>query len=124
MAKDSLHTSGEWEGLVEAVETAARFRRLFPRDEFESLNTSQLQVLLAVAAWPDLTPGQLAECLEMEKSSISQPLTQLEAAGLAKTTTNSSDRRSKTSRLTDAGAALVSKYGREVLSVHVRQSEQ
>lgn len=111
MTKDSLHpTERQWDDLAEAVEVAARFRRYFPRDGFESLNTSQLQVLLAVAVWPDLTPGQIAECLEMEKSSVSAPLNELEAAGLTATTEDPSDRRSKTSRLTDTGEALTSRY--------------
>jgi DNA-binding MarR family transcriptional regulator len=116
MTKDSVQPEEEqWGDLAEVVETAAQFRRLFPRNGFESLNTSQLQVLLAVAVWPDLTHGQLAECLAMEKNSVSQPLNELESAGLAAITVDPSDRRIKTSRLTPAGIRLAERY-REVLT--------
>jgi DNA-binding MarR family transcriptional regulator len=117
MSQDSVHGSaGNWPEIAQAVETAARFRRLFPREGFEGLGPSELQVLLAVAAWPDLSHGELATCLALEKSSVSEPLRNLVSLGLVTAEALPTDRRSKVVSLSGAGEVLVSRYAETVRS--------
>jgi DNA-binding MarR family transcriptional regulator len=111
MAQDPVHgPSEDWSELAEAVETAARFRRLFPREGFEGLGPSELQMLLAVAAWPDLSHGEIAKCLAMEQSSVSEPLRNLLDLGLIASEVDPTDRRIKVVALLGAGEGLVSRY--------------
>lgn len=108
MTKDSFQWQSErWSDLAEAVETAARFRKYFPRDGLGGLTSGELQLLAAIAVWPNLTPGQLAVCLELEKNSVSKPLGELERAGLIVADTGAEDGRSKTISLTLAGSNKV-----------------
>lgn len=116
--KDPLHGDDQdWTSLADAVETAARFRRLFPRDGFDGLTSPELQVLVTVAAWPDLTPGQVAESLAMEKNSVSQPLRRLEELRLIRTSEDLEDRRSKAIHLTSKGSRLVARFERNVMGL-------
>jgi len=98
------------------VETAARFRRFFPREGFEELTSPELQILVTVAAWPDLTPGEVAECLSMEKNSASGPLRRLVELKLVSTTADGGDRRSKVLNLTAQGSRLVARFEHDKLS--------
>lgn len=111
--KDPVHKEIErWAELANAVEAAARARRVFPRGGIADLTSVELQVLAAIAVWPHLTPSQVAESLAMERNSVSKPLQELEAKGFIVSERDLEDGRTRTLALTPAGAERLSDFSK------------
>lgn len=105
MSQDSLQTR-----FAELVETAAKARRIFPYGGFENLTSTEIQALLSIAANPGRSPGDVADSLAMEKSSVSEPLASLESSGLVSSTPQPEDRRGRSLSLSPAGEALACRF--------------
>lgn len=95
---------------TEAIRAAAQYRRIFPYGGFESLDTAELQILLAVSVSSGTTPASLAEELSFERSSVSSPLSTLESSGLVELAEHPDDGRRKLAHTTPRGEALVGRF--------------
>lgn len=71
------------------------------------LSEARLAALLAVSAEPDLTPGTLAERLEVTRATVTGLIDGLERLALLERVASSGDRRSHTLRNTEAGERLL-----------------
>jgi len=115
MWQDSIQPAdGRWTELARRVEVAAQFHRYFPRSGFQGLSPAELQILLAVTAWPKLTASEIADALALERNSISKPLGKLEDAELVSSARSSSDGRSRVLEASQAAVELVNRYLNDV----------
>jgi DNA-binding MarR family transcriptional regulator len=89
-------------------------RRLFPRGGFEDLDTTRLQVLLALWTGGEMTVRQLTEALAVAPSQTSHAVSDLVARGLADQVSDPQDARLRRQSITAAGAALTKRYLRDV----------
>ncbi|MEA2189743.1 MAG: Winged helix DNA-binding domain [Solirubrobacteraceae bacterium] len=94
------------------VRSAAIARRLFPRGGFEGVDSTGLQVLLAVAAvgGSGCTVGDAADRLGLSPSTASAAIDPLRGRGLLSQATDPNDGRRAILHLTARGHALVDAF--------------
>ena len=94
------------------VRSAALARRLFPRGGFEGLDTTSLQVLLAVAVEPPpgCTVGDAAARLGLSPSTASAAVGNLGAQGFLLQAADAEDGRRALLAVTPEGLALVEAF--------------
>jgi DNA-binding MarR family transcriptional regulator len=109
MSQDSFQAGVSWSELASIVEVASQFHRTFPRRGLDGFTSSELQVVVTVGVWPGLTPSQVAECLHLERNSVSESLRKLGQAGLTESRTGE-DKRSRTLYLSGRGQMFVAKF--------------
>jgi len=93
----------------ELVEAAARARRLYPRRGYKGLDTTSLQVLLALAL-ADGTPcssESIAARLALDPSTVSHAIASLCQRNLAARTASEADGRRRSNRITNSGLRLL-----------------
>lgn len=98
------------EQLLGIVDLTNEFRRHFPYGGFELLDTAQVQVLVAVAAFDKPTPTELAASLRFDRSSVSRPLAGLEEARLVRSVVDKRDGRRRYLKLTAKGRRMLASY--------------
>jgi DNA-binding MarR family transcriptional regulator len=98
--------------LESMVRSAALARRLFPRGGFDGLDTTGLQVLLAVAAAGEAgcTVGNAADRLGLSPSTASAALEPLRARDLLSQVIDPGDARRAILRVSERGRALIDAF--------------
>lgn len=109
MQPDSV-PPGKRETLKAILESVARVRRLFPYGGFQGLRTAEIQILLALEAGGEGSPPDLAERLNLDRTSLSDPIVKLAAQGLVAVELGVGDRRHRMIQLTPRGSELVDSY--------------
>lgn len=89
---------------------ARQARAVFPRGGFRGLDAAELQVLLSVLLDSGRLVREIADELEMPRSSVSSALTRLEQKHLLSRTTDATDARTQRTALTTTGKALARRF--------------
>jgi len=103
--------SYEERGRLKAiVAAAAAYRSYFPYGGFETLDTTEIQVLVAIEAKEKSSPKDVAKSLGLDPTSISGPLSRMAERKLIKVTPDRNDARRRFLKLTAGGRRLVHSY--------------
>lgn len=87
-------------------------RQLFPYGGFEGLSNAEIQILLALFADGDASPPDLADKLNFDRTSVSEPLVSLGQEGMVAVESGAAglDRRHRVVHLTRRGDEMVRHY--------------
>lgn len=96
--------------LKEIVNLAAETRRHFPYGGYGGLDTAELQTLMVVEVLQRPSPSQIAETLNLDRSSISKPVARLEQHGHIKSVDRQEDIRRRHLKMTAKGRRLLDAY--------------
>lgn len=102
--------SNQRETAREVLMLARQARAVFPRGGFRGLDAAELQVLLSVLLDSGRLVREIADELEMPRSSVSSALTRLEQKHLLSRTTDATDARTQRMDLTTTGKALARRF--------------
>jgi DNA-binding MarR family transcriptional regulator len=110
-----LQVSDVNELIGELLDGAAKARRTFPRGGFRGVDSTSLQVLLALAidAQPASSVAELAERLALDPSTVSHVAGALRSEGLLESRPDHRDSRRRELSLTRRGLALADGFVRE-----------
>lgn len=101
--------------IEKLVDAAARSRRLYPRSGYRGLDTTSLQVLLALAL-ADREPCSseaIAERLVLDPSTVSHAIASLCERNLARRAVDRSDGRRRSNMITAKGTQLADDFARD-----------
>ncbi|HLI58574.1 MAG TPA: helix-turn-helix domain-containing protein [Solirubrobacteraceae bacterium] len=90
------------------------YQRKGPGRGFGDLEANTLQVLIAVALFPDRTVGELAQRLALAQSTTSTAVGRLQKRGLVRTTDGLGVAQPRPQRVTRSGRALIGRFVREL----------
>lgn len=117
MAKDSIQNELSPAEIAKrislGIDELSTVREKFPRGGFRSLDTLQLQTLLAIMKLEQARPRQIADELNVDKSAVTEPLQVLKGKRLISIKRDPSDARGRVVSPRKAGRDLAKKWAIE-----------
>jgi DNA-binding MarR family transcriptional regulator len=99
--------------ISRGVDQIRAYRESFPRGGFRTLDSLEIQTLLAVVALEESRPQQVAEALSVDKSAVTAPLRVLKEKRLVSIRVARADSRGRLVTPRKAGRELATKWALE-----------